>query len=108
MLPFSPAPRLHRPHFPSWRNFPAIARQPVRLPCETRRALFPDGPPLQSPAYPSKRRPLPRSRYSSPPWPLRLGRLLGAEVVAELPNFLLRNRPARTPVHLQWLAPRRL
>src|SRR6267154_2802315 len=108
MLPFSLAPRLHRPHFPLRKNFPAIARQSALLLCEKRRALFPDGPPPQPPAYPSKRKLLLQSRCSSLRWPLGLGRLLGAEAVAESSNFLLRNQPAGTPVRLQWPAPRRL
>src|SRR2546425_48418 len=109
MLPFSPAPRLHRPHFPLRKNFPATTRQSERLPCETRQALFPDGPPLQSPAYLPKRRPLPMSQYWSPPsLSAPETREVAAEVGAESPNFLLHNRPAGTPVRLQWPAPRRL
>src|SRR5258708_3980014 len=101
MLRSAPAPRPHRPHFPSRKNFPAIARQSARLPCEKRRALFPDGPPPQPPAYPSKRKPLLQSRCSSLRWPLGLGRLLGAEAVAESSNFLLRIPLANRPAHQQ-------
>src|SRR5258708_15157585 len=96
MRPFAPVPRLHRQHFPSPRNFPAIVHQSVRLPCEIRPAPFPDDPPPQSPAYPSKPKPLLRSRYSSLRSPLRLGRLLGAEVGATS-NFRLRIQLANTP-----------